>query len=192
MEHAAATVEFLASKFTNAELFDWMSGVLQEVYRYFLQQATITAKLAERQLRFERQETLPSFIQSDYWRSSDAGTDRGPDRRGLTGSARLLRDITQLDEYAFQTDRRKLQLVKTFSLAHLAPVAFQRFLENGRLVFVTPMETFDRDFPATICASSGACARLSSPSSHPRRASAACSPARLPHGSWWRKVDSAR
>ncbi len=38
--NAQATVDFLARKFTNAELYEWMSGVLRQVYSYFLQQAT--------------------------------------------------------------------------------------------------------------------------------------------------------
>ena len=56
MEHAAATVQFLAGKFTSAELYEFMSEVLDGVYRFFLQQATAMAKLAENQLAFERQE----------------------------------------------------------------------------------------------------------------------------------------
>ncbi len=55
-----------------------------------------------------------------------------PDRRGLTGSARLLQDIFQLDQYAFETEKRKLQLTKTLSLAQLAPAEFQRFREMAR------------------------------------------------------------
>ena len=67
LDHAAAVLDFLANKFTNAELFDWMSGVLGRVYAYFLQQATAIAQLAQAQLAFERQEPAPGFISSDYW-----------------------------------------------------------------------------------------------------------------------------
>ena len=90
------------------------------------------------------------YIQADYWNvpaeggSADA---KEPDRRGLTGSARLLQDIYQLDQYAFDTNKRKLQLVKVLSLSRLAPIEFQQFRETGVLVFATPMERFDRDFP---------------------------------------------
>ena len=150
--HASATVDFLSQKFTNAELYDWMSGVLGHVYSYFLQQATALAQLAQYQLGFERQETPPSFIQTDYWQipaeTQTTGMDGStPDRRGLTGSARLLQDIYQLDQYAFETNRRKLQLSQTFSLARLAPAEFQRFRETGVLTFATPMDLFDRSFP---------------------------------------------
>lgn len=152
MDNAQDTVNFLATKFTNADLYEFMSGVLQGVYSYFLQQATATGRLAQNQLSFERQEAPVSFIQADYWEapsdtSSSSSDSQAVDRRGLTGSARLLRDIYQLDQYAFDTNKRKLQLTKTISLAQLAPVEFQRFRETGVLRFGTPMELFDRDFP---------------------------------------------
>lgn len=152
-DHARDTVEFLTTKFTNLELYDWMSGVMEGVYSFFLQQATATARLAENQLAFERQQIPPAYIQADYWEApaedgAGAGTSgQAIDRHGLTGSARLLQDIYQLDQYAFETDRRKQQLVKVLSLASVDPFAFQRFRETGVLPFETPMETFDRDFP---------------------------------------------
>lgn len=128
-----------------------MAGVLQGVYRYFLQQATSTAQLAASQLAFERQTTPPPYIQANYWRPPDSDAIQpgaaAADRRGLTGSARLLQDIAQLDQYAFDTNRRKLQLTKTLSLAQLLPVEFERFRQTGVLTFATPMEMFDRDFP---------------------------------------------
>ena len=74
-----------------------MSGVLERVYAYFLQQATAMAQLAQNQLAFERQEIPPEFIQADYWQTqSETNTGTSPespmpDRRGLTGSVRLLR-----------------------------------------------------------------------------------------------------
>ena len=148
-DHAEATVDFLTRKFTNVELYDWMSGVLEGVYSYFLQQATAMAQVAAAQLAFERQENAPPYIQADYWTPPSEGLGPGEgteDRRGLTGSARLLQDISQLDQYAFETARRKLQLTKTFSLAR-NPIEFQRFRETGVIIFATPMDAFDRDFP---------------------------------------------
>ncbi|MEO8290037.1 MAG: PA14 domain-containing protein [Gaiellaceae bacterium] len=149
---AEAALDFIANKkFANVELYDWMSGVLEGIYRFFLQQATGMALLAQNQLAFERQQLPPAFIQEDYWQPSSPppsdAADEATDRRGLTGSARLLRDIVQLDQYAFRTDQRKLQLSKTISLADLDPIAFQEFRETGVVRFATPMEMFERDFP---------------------------------------------
>jgi hypothetical protein len=145
-DHAEAVATFLATRFTNAELFEWMSGVLGRVYSFFLQQGTALAQLAEAQLAFERQELPVGFIGSDYWRDAAAGAD-APDRRGLTGSARLLQDVTRLDQFAFETDRRKLHLTQTFALSQIAAFELQLFRETGVLTFATPQELFDREFP---------------------------------------------
>ena len=134
LDHAAAVAEFMARKFTGLALYEWMSGVLQDVYRYFLQQAAATARLAEAQLAFERQEIPPAFIQGDYWaRPASLAATGGT--KGLTGSDRLQRDIFELDQYAFRTDQRKLLLTKTISLAQLGPLAFRRFQETGVMHF---------------------------------------------------------
>jgi hypothetical protein len=153
VDHADASVEFLANKFTNVELYDWMSGVLEQVYASLLEQATATARLAAEQLAFERQEQPPPFVHDSYWEpDTDAPAQDGADgaqvdRRGLTGSARLLRDISQLDGWAFDTARRRLQVSRTFSLAQLAPIDFQRFRDTGTLNFRIPAEVLDREFP---------------------------------------------
>jgi len=152
-DQAQATVEYLANKFTNAELYSWMSGVLGGAYSYFLQQATSIAQLAQYQLAFERQESPPSFIKADYWTVTDDaaqpanGQNTQPDRQGLTGSVRLLEDITRLDQFAFDTNRRKLQLSETFSLARLFPLEFQNLRQTGVLQFATPLSLFDRSYP---------------------------------------------
>ena len=151
--NAKDTIQFLSTKFTNINLYDWMSGILDGVHRFFIQQATAMAKLALNQLAFERQEVPPTFIQSDYWQAPTAGDLMGSsnsnsqDLRGLTSSARLLQDIYQLDQYAFNTNKRKLQLTKTISLAQIAPLEFQQFRQTGVIIFATPMELFDRGFP---------------------------------------------
>jgi hypothetical protein len=152
-EHAQDVVDFLATKFTNVDLYDFMADQLQRVYNYFLQQATAMAQMAYDQLAFERQQEPPPFIRSDYWEAPSENAlgpsedGAAPDRRGLTGSARLLHDIVQLDEYAFETDRRKHQLVSSLSLARLMPTEFMRFKETGELRFTITPEMFDRQFP---------------------------------------------
>jgi hypothetical protein len=149
--NAQDTVAFLTNEFTNPDLYSFMSGVLGRVYGFFLRQATGMAKLAENQLAFERQETPLGLIQADYWAPptdvQSLSASSTANRKGLTGAERLLEDITQLDQHAFLTDKRKLQLSKTFSLGRLASAEFQRFRETGVMTFSTPMELFDRDFP---------------------------------------------
>jgi len=149
--HAKAIVEFLGTKFTGAPLYGWMGGILTDIYRFFLQQATSIAQLAQKQIAFERHDIAPSFIRSDYWQSPPTSGEvtgaAASDRKGLTGSERLLQDITELDQYAFLTDQRKQQITKVISLSQLAPTDFENFRQSGTLAFRTPMILFDLDFP---------------------------------------------
>jgi hypothetical protein len=151
-EQAQATLDFLRNKFTNADLYEWMSGILQDTYSFFLQEATAMAQLAEQQLAFERQFNPPGLIKSDYWNvnandSFGLSSEESPDRRGLTGSARLLRDLSELDIYAQNTDQRKLYAAKVMSLGNHDPVEMQSFKETGVLRFTTTQQDFDRDHP---------------------------------------------
>ncbi len=148
-DNAADVVNFLNNKFTTAELYYWMSGIVGEAYRYFLEQATAMARMAQMQLAFERQEIGLDHILNNYWSVTSAGISGGADsdRRGLTGSVRLLQDLTQLDQHAFTTDKRKLQMSRTISLALHDPIEFQLFKMTGVLPFATTHELFDRDFP---------------------------------------------
>lgn len=150
--HAADVLEFLLSKTFTEEMYRWIAGVLEDVYRFFLQEATSIAHLAERQLAFERQQAPLKVIQSDYWNVPADGsgatlTGDNADRLGLTGSARLLKDIYQLDQYAFETRQRKQSLAVTLDLAQLFPAEFQRFRETGVLIFETPQSLIDRQMP---------------------------------------------
>ena len=148
-DQAVATLKFLNDQFTNADLYQWMSATLGGVYRYFLQQATAIARLAQAQLAFERAEEAQVLIRADYWRSpAELTANSGqPDRRGLTGAAQLSADLSRLDDYAFSTEQRRLNLSQTFSLARLMPVEFLDFRRTGTLAFATPMALFDADFP---------------------------------------------
>lgn len=155
-DHAEDVVNFHENKFTNQALYEWMSSVLEGVYRHFLQQAASVARMAQRQLAFERQSMPREFIKRDYWDAPTSGEstvpamttgDDMPDRRGLTGSARLLQDLYELDQYEFETDQRRLECEKTISLSAYDPMALQQFRETGVLSFSTTLEDFDLNHP---------------------------------------------
>lgn len=151
-DHARQMVAFLTNKFTSVEFYEWLQGVLADVYAFFLQISTSTAQQAELQLAFERQEPLGGLIKSDYWTAaaepeSTAGAGSARDRRGISGSARLLQDIYSLDQQAFSSERRLLNLGQTFSLMRMMPIEFQAFRRTGVLAFATPLQLFDEGFP---------------------------------------------
>jgi hypothetical protein len=147
-QQAQATLLLLTTQFTNPDLYKWMSDTLGGVYRYFLQLATATARLAQAQLAFERAEPPQTFVRIDYWQppAQLASATLG-DTRGMTGAEQLAEDLAQLDNYAFSADTRRLNVSQTFSLSQLLPVEFIGFLSTGQLSFATPMAWFDQDFP---------------------------------------------
>ncbi len=150
--HAEDTLEFLKTKFTNAELYRWMGNVLERSYGYMLSLATAVAKTAEGQFYFEQQEQAGPFILDDYWDAPQSGGvslsgESNVDRRGLTGSARLLQDLYRLDQFAFERTKRKLQMTKMISLAQNFPEEFQSFRDTGVMNFQLTTELFDYDFP---------------------------------------------
>lgn len=142
-DYARATLDLLRHQLTSPAMYKWLSDTLGGVYRYFLQQATAIARLAQAQLAFERAEPARAFIRSDYWQQLSAP----PGGAGLTGAERLAQDLSMLDQYAFSADSRRLNVTRTLSLAALAPVEFLDFRATGQISFSTPTALFDRDFP---------------------------------------------
>jgi len=148
LSNANDTLNFLNNKFTNAALYNWMSTVLEKSYSYMLNLSTSVAKAAETQLYFERQEQAGPFILDDYWEAPSSGAPGATtDRRGLTGSARLLVDLTKLEQFAMDTNKRKLQITKTISLRNYFPEAFNQFTQTGVLNFELTNKMFDYDYP---------------------------------------------
>jgi Tc toxin complex TcA C-terminal TcB-binding domain len=136
-QYTSEVVEFLGAKFLNAELWAWMGRLLRGYYRTYLDAATVTARMAQRALEFERQETL-TFIAPHYG-------DR--EKRDLLGAEQLVTDIARLDEHRLTTERRRKELTRTISLARLDPIGFGTLQQAGFMTFATPMSLFDRDFP---------------------------------------------
>ena len=145
-EHTKLIVDFWKNRFSNEQLYQWMIKILMESYRDVMQRAVTIAKLVQDAVEFERQKEV-SIIQGDYWTLDEDTLTEEQRASGLLGAERLLTDLTQLDEWKTTTDRRRLQISKTISLAKLAPLDFQQFRQTGHLQFRTLMEWFDQDFP---------------------------------------------
>ena len=146
---AGATLQTLQGQVTSPAMYSWLVQVLGGVYRYFLQQATAVAQLAQAQLAFDRAEPPQTFIRADYWQPPailvTAATPANT--YGLTGAEQLSEDLSTLDGYAFSSDQRSLNISQTFSLSQVMPQEFLDFRSTGQLTFQTPMSWFDADFP---------------------------------------------
>ncbi|GAB6058047.1 Tc toxin subunit A-related protein [Desulfonatronum parangueonense] len=144
--HTRLVIDFLKNQFSNEQLYQWMIGVLQDSYRSVMQHAVTTARLAQHALEFERQQPI-TVIQGDYWSIDEATLSEAQRASGLLGAERLLADMSKLDEWKIRTDRRRLELSKTISLAQALPSALMHLRESGAITFNTLQEWFDWDFP---------------------------------------------
>ena len=139
-EHKRALDEYMRTKFTNRELYDWMVGQLATLYFQTYQLAFDIAKRAERAYRHELAipSDQPSIIKFGYWDSL---------RKGLLAGERLGHDLERLDLAYMDHDVREFELRKSVSLAELNPQQLQALRETGTGTFEVPEALFDLDHP---------------------------------------------
>jgi hypothetical protein len=138
IENAKAIDEFMRSKYTNQELYQWQVGQISGVYFQSYKLAYDLAKRAERCFRFELGLQDSSYIQFGYWDSL---------KRGLLSGEKLQYDLRRLETAYLEQNRREFELTKHISLALLDPLALVRLRETGRCFFRLPEEIFDLDYP---------------------------------------------
>jgi Tc toxin complex TcA C-terminal TcB-binding domain/ABC toxin N-terminal region/Neuraminidase-like domain/Salmonella virulence plasmid 28.1kDa A protein len=138
MEHSLQYFEFLKDKFTNEELYSWMSGQLSDVYFQSYQMAIELAKKAEKAYRFETNESSSNFIGYAYWDSL---------KKGLLAGEKLQTDLRRMEISFMDKNKRQFELTKNVSLAMLNPTALIELRENGTCHFEIPELLYDIDYP---------------------------------------------
>lgn len=113
VDNAKGVEEFLRSKYTNTQLYEWMVAQLSGVYFQAYQLAYDLARRAERAYRFEVGDTTSApVITFGYWDSL---------KKGLLAGDRLVNDLRRLESTALERNRRRLQATTHISLASLMP-----------------------------------------------------------------------
>ena len=138
IENSKEVEDFMKSKYTNKELYQWMIGQISQVYFKSYQLAYDLAKRAERCYRFELGLQDSNFIKFGYWDSL---------KKGLLSGDKLQYDLRRLESSYIEQNRRELELTKHISLALLDPVALVKLRETGKCFFTLPEEIFDLDYP---------------------------------------------
>ncbi|HEU4706051.1 MAG TPA: neuraminidase-like domain-containing protein [Solirubrobacterales bacterium] len=130
--------EFLHSKFTDQELYDWMVSQTSTTYFQAYQLAYSIAKQAERCYRRELAVEKSDFIQFGYWDSL---------RKGLTAGEKLQYDLRRLESAYLAGNDRELEIVKHVSALQIDPMALVTLRETGSCVLSVPEILFDLDNP---------------------------------------------
>lgn len=130
--------EFLKSKFTNVELYDWMRGSLKTLYRQIYGLTYDLAKKAEKAYQFERGLSSSNFIQGGFWNES---------YQGLLSGEKLFAGLKQLESAYQETRGHDYEITKHISLRQLNPLAILHIKEKGNCEFEIPEVIFDMDYP---------------------------------------------
>jgi hypothetical protein len=138
IDNAKATNDFMRSKYTNKELYQWQVGQISGVYFQSYKLAYDLAKRAERCFRFELGLQDSSFISFGYWDSL---------KKGLLSGDKLQYDLRRLESAYLAQNRRELELAKHISLLLLDPLALVQLRETGKCFLRLPEEIFDLDYP---------------------------------------------
>lgn len=139
MQNSKETDDYMRNKFTNQELYGWMTSQLATVYFQSYQLAYDLAKKAEQcyhyELPLEEQDT---YIKFGYWDSL---------KKGLLAGEKLQFDLRKMEVAYMDKNTRELELTKHISLALLQPQQLLDLRANGTCSFDIPEELFDLDYP---------------------------------------------
>lgn len=130
--------EFLRTKYTNRELYDWMIGQISSVYFQAYQLAYDTGRRAERAFRGELAVPDSDYVRFGYWDSL---------RKGLLAGDRLLHDIRRMEVAYLDQNAREYEITKIVSLASLHPEGLLALQEKGACFIDLPEAIFDLDHP---------------------------------------------
>src|SRR5262249_43296301 len=134
---AHQTDEFLLTKYTNQELYDWTLGQISAVYFNAYKMAFDVAKKAERCYQHELG-TSDTFLAFGYWDSL---------KKGLMTADALLYDIKRMEVAYLDKNKREYELTKHLSLAQLDPAALVQLKATGKCTVQVPEAAFDLDHP---------------------------------------------
>lgn len=122
IDNAQEVDQFLRSKFTNLDLYQFMIGQLSGLYFQSYQLAYDIAKRAERCFRYELGLSDSNYIQFGYWDSL---------KKGLLSGEKLVYDLKRLETAYYEQNRREYELTKHISLTQLDPIALLKLRQNG-------------------------------------------------------------
>ncbi len=138
IDNAKEEEDFMQTKFTNRQLYEWMIGQVSTVYFQSYQLAYDLAKKAEQCYQNELGKYgETSFIQFGYWDSL---------KKGLLSAEKLQYDLRRMETSFYTVNKREFELSKNVSLLFLSPASILDLKQNGSCTFVLPEALYDLDF----------------------------------------------
>ncbi|MFC6102136.1 Tc toxin subunit A-related protein [Olivibacter domesticus] len=129
--------QFLQTKFTNEELYDWMSGQLSTLYFQMFQLAWSLAQSAQTALQYELN-LNQTYLNQTAWNAGYQGL--------LAGDALSLA-LQQMENAYISGNNRKLEIRKIWSMRQNNPRALLVLVSTGNCHFDLNELNYDLDFP---------------------------------------------
>ncbi|MFI7575647.1 hypothetical protein [Micromonospora sp. NPDC049497] len=139
-DHARTVDQWMRSKYTSDQLYDWMVSQVSAVHYQSYALAYDVARQAERCYQHELARYDASFVQFANWDSL---------KKGLMAGERITLDLDRMEVSYLQNDKRELELTRSISLAGIDPVALIALRETGSCTFTLDEALFDLDVPGT-------------------------------------------
>ena len=138
IENAKEVDEFLHSKWSNQELYGWMSQQISSVYFRSYQLAYDLAKRAERAYRHELGTESSEFVHFGHWDGL---------KKGLLSGELLYHDIKRMEAAYLEANARELEITRSISLRQLDAAALMDLRIHGQCGFELPEWLFNMDYP---------------------------------------------
>src|SRR5262249_38352123 len=134
---ASAIDAFLRTRFTGADLYQWMVDRISAVYFQAYRMAVDAARAAELAYQYELNKT-DTFVNLGYWDSL---------KKGLLAGETLTFSLQQMKQAYLDGNVRKLAISKTISLQQLDPQQILNLRAGKACTFNLTETMFDFDFP---------------------------------------------
>ena len=141
VEQTTKVEQFLHSKFTNKDLYQWMTGRLSGLYFQAYKIALELAYDAQRAYQYELN-APHTYIQSNDWDNL---------KKGLLAGESLMLGLNQLEKAYLNHNERRFEIEKTISLLQLDPQALLDLKTTGKCTFDLDAKLFALDFPSHYC-----------------------------------------
>jgi len=138
IDNAIDMDSLMHSKYTNADLYNWMITQVSTTYFKTYQLAYDVAKRAEHCFRYELGLGDSAYINFGYWDNL---------KKGLLAGEQLSYDLKNMEMAYYDQNKRELELTKPISLSQLDPVALLKLKTTGECWINLPEELFDMDYP---------------------------------------------
>jgi hypothetical protein len=140
-QDAQNVAQFLLNKFTNQQLYDWMTAQISGVYFQSYQLAYQMAKRAEASYNLDLANydaAFVSFIQPSYWDNL---------HQGLLAAEGLMYDTERMESSFVDNNFHEFEIIRPISLSKLDAAAFNTLKTTGTAFFSLPESLFDADYP---------------------------------------------